>query len=80
VAQTVQIDPEVVAAIRVLAGFSQAALARECGISVQYMSDIERGRRRGSPAVAKRIAQALGVPVRSILITPDDDEHEQGAA
>ncbi|PZN04869.1 helix-turn-helix transcriptional regulator [Thermaerobacter composti] len=46
---------------RVKAGFSQRAFARFVGVSSGYMSQIELGRRNVSPAVAKRICEALGV-------------------
>lgn len=38
-----------------------AVLSQKVGVSVAYLSDIERGNRRGSPAVIDRIADSLGV-------------------
>ena len=39
---------------------SQSDVAKRCTISRQYYNFIERGRRRPSPDVAKRIAAVLG--------------------
>lgn len=43
-------------------------LARSVDVSVQYVTDMRAGRRRlkRSPALRRRIADALGVPRRSI--------------
>lgn len=42
--------------------FTQEGLATKCGISRQFYSFIECGKRRPSPDVAKRIATVLGFP------------------
>lgn len=46
---------------RVRAGLSQRALARAAGISSGYMAQIEAGTHDPSPAVAKRLCDALGL-------------------
>lgn len=51
------------ATIRIQQGKSQRALARELGISSGYLSSIESELKIPSPAVAKRIADALGCPM-----------------
>lgn len=62
------IDGPLVVTLRRRAGKTQTALADAAGISKQYLSDIEIGRRKGAnPAVQVGIARALGVPVDVIL-------------
>ncbi len=41
-------------------GYSQAALARELGVSPSYLNQIERNRRPLTPAVRQRLRQVLG--------------------
>lgn len=43
-------------------GMTQQQLAEICGITQGALSDIESGRRNGSPAVMLKLAQALDVP------------------
>ncbi|MCB9458112.1 MAG: helix-turn-helix transcriptional regulator [Anaerolineaceae bacterium] len=56
-------------------GFSQAELSRIAGISVSYLSLLERGKRDPNLSTVEDIAQALEVPV-SILVflAAEDDE------
>lgn len=62
-----EIEPDSLTAIRERSGFSKSKLAVEAGISLQYLCDLEVGRRRGSnPAIAKALAEALNVPVTAI--------------
>jgi ribosome-binding protein aMBF1 (putative translation factor) len=49
------------AGARLKAGLTQAQLADKLGIRQNMVSDYERGRRRYSDAMAKRISQALKV-------------------
>ena len=44
-------------------GLTQEALAEVAGISKPYLSQIESGKRRGSVAVLRALAQALEVPL-----------------
>ena len=46
---------------RKLSGRNLAALAVPAGISVQFLSELERGNRRASPEVFVRICDELGV-------------------
>ena len=43
-----------------------AELSMKAGISAPYLSDIERGNRRGSYATLVKIAEALEMPVEEI--------------
>jgi transcriptional regulator with XRE-family HTH domain len=60
------IDGVAVRVLREKDGQAQSALAKQVGISPQYMSDIEAGRRDAKPDVLKRIAVALNVPLSMI--------------
>ncbi len=51
---------------RLKANLSQAQLAEKLGIRQNMVSDYERGRRKLSPAMAKRIAEILHVKVDRI--------------
>jgi transcriptional regulator with XRE-family HTH domain len=51
---------------RLKANLSQAQLAENLGIRQNMISDYERGKRRLSPAMAKRIAKMLNINVDRI--------------
>jgi ribosome-binding protein aMBF1 (putative translation factor) len=51
---------------RLKANLSQAQLAEKLGIRQNMISDYERGKRRLSPAMAKRIAKILNIKVDRI--------------
>lgn len=53
--------------IRQHGGFSQEEIAHRAGIHVTYLSGIERGRRNPSLRNLRRIARALGVPVKELF-------------
>jgi ribosome-binding protein aMBF1 (putative translation factor) len=53
-------------AARLKAGLSQSQLAEKLGIRQNMISDYERGKRRLSPAMAKRIAKILQIKVDRI--------------
>ncbi len=61
-------------AMREEKGFSQQALATRCGISFQQLQKYERGKNRVSTARLHAIAQALGVPISSLLKGLDSGE------
>ena len=44
-------------------GLTQGELAEKVGIAQGHLSDIEAGRRNGSPETMERIARALEVPI-----------------
>lgn len=48
-------------------------LARLAGLSQPHLSNIEMGKRQASPAVAKRLAEVLRVPLVAILVEPHED-------
>lgn len=49
------------ARIRKERGLTQEQLAERCGLSQQYLSDLERGKRNPTIVTIYEIAQALGV-------------------
>lgn len=46
---------------RTLRGLSQAALAKKTGVSVSYISMLERGEREGTLATFEAVAKALRI-------------------
>jgi len=55
--------PEAVKAVRTKSGLTQAQLASLVGISPNYMSEVESGRRSLGPDVLKQVAHVLNVPL-----------------
>lgn len=53
-------------AVREKKGMTLAQLAEKIGKTAPYLSDIERGNRRGSYETLNLIAQALEMPVEEI--------------
>jgi transcriptional regulator with XRE-family HTH domain len=62
------LDPSALKAERTLKRLSQAKLAADAGISVGYIGMIELGQRNPRAEVIRRLADALGVPVRRITV------------
>lgn len=57
-------DPKKIVRLRILAGRSQAAVARGAKISAPYLCDIEKGKTKNpSPEVLARIAEQIGCAV-----------------
>ena len=54
-------------------GLSLRELSRRSGVSLSYLSEIERGRKPGSVAAMTRIAAALGVTIDSLVIGEQQD-------
>jgi DNA-binding XRE family transcriptional regulator len=52
-------------------GMSQLELAAAAGTTQSYISDLERGKKRGNPELLKKIARALGVPLDLLVADPD---------
>ncbi|MFV8136482.1 helix-turn-helix domain-containing protein [Mycolicibacterium conceptionense] len=48
---------------RIKDGIDLTQLAAKSGLSLSYLSDLERGRRLPNPRVLKAVAKALNVPV-----------------
>lgn len=55
-----------VKAIREALGHRGGMFATQCSISHAYLSNVEAGRKQPSSAVARRIADELGVPLAAI--------------
>jgi DNA-binding XRE family transcriptional regulator len=53
--------------IREWRGMIQSELAVSAGISQNYLSEIENGRRKGPAELQKKFARALGVPVDVLI-------------
>ena len=58
---------EVIRAKRLELGYSQEALAHECGVHRTYMGSIERGERNLSLLNILRIAKVLGIKSSELL-------------
>lgn len=68
-----RIHPTALVAIRSKDGLSQLDLAGRADVSQSYLSELEKGRKADvSPAVARRLANALAVPLSAITLPPDD--------
>ena len=65
-AKTVLIDTDRLVSIRTKRGLSQGRLGALIGRSQGSIGDYERLARRPTPAVLKRIADALGVTVKEL--------------
>jgi len=70
-----------IASHRKLIGLSQRALANQAGIAAPFLSQIEHGDRQPSPAVLRRLADALGVPLAAITnAVPEPEPGDEQAA
>lgn len=67
------LNPYALRVIRERSGLSLSELARLADISQPHLSNLERGRRRASPATVRRLAAALKVPVPALLADPVPD-------
>ena len=65
-----QVNPHALRVIRERSGLSISELARRAGLSQPHLSNLEAGRRRASPGVVRRLADALQVPL--LALVPDD--------
>lgn len=63
----VQINTAALRVIRERSGLSVTALAEAAGIKQAHLSNIEAGRRKGSPEVVTALAAALKIPLVAIL-------------
>lgn len=48
-------------------GLTQTALSREAGVTQNYLSELENGKRTGSVEVWLRLARALDLPVEHVV-------------
>ena len=67
-----RVNGPAIRAIRERGGQRQLDLASGAGIDRAYLAHIEAGRRQPSAPVARRLAEALKVPLIAILASPDD--------
>lgn len=61
-----------VRAIREALGIKHGVFAVDCDITPGYLTNIEKGHKQPSPAVAQAIARRLGVPLDTITYTVED--------
>ncbi len=66
-----------VAELRVAKGLSQKEFAREAGVSISTLKDMERGVKEGHPTSRAKVAKALGVPVMDLYQLVKDPAHSQ---
>ena len=59
---------------------SQNELARRCGISRGYMSQLMRGERSPSPRLRRRIQEVLGVDDFHVLFIVVEPEEQEGGS
>ena len=57
--------------IRVAKDVTQDELCKKAGISVNFLSQVENGRKGVSHAVAERMATVLGIPVSFLYLLAD---------
>jgi len=61
--------------IRYVVGKTQNDVCAHAGISINFLSQLENGRKDLSHAVAGRLADALGVPVSFLYVLADASGH-----
>lgn len=61
-----------VRAIREALGLRHGVFAVQCEITPGYLTNIEKGIKQPSPAVAAAIANRLGIPLDAIQYTVED--------
>jgi transcriptional regulator with XRE-family HTH domain len=70
----VRINGEALKAIREKDGHSQASLARLSGITQSRISEFEAGAEPVRAGTAKKLADALGVPMSAITVADEPSE------
>ena len=50
---------------------TQAVLAQRVGISQSYLAGLEKGKRKGDPALFLRLARALDVPMEALVASDE---------
>lgn len=68
-----QVNGPVIKRLRTDAEWTGAEFARECGISPQYLCDIEAGRRPAPIKLARKIAHTLELTLRDIAAPVEVD-------
>lgn len=83
--ETTALDPEdvrvgaTIRALRKAHGLSPSELARAVGKSEQLIGFIERGQRRATPEVCRKIADTLRIPLAAITVA-DYEQIRQAAS
>jgi transcriptional regulator with XRE-family HTH domain len=70
----VKINPDSLRALRERSGWSVSKFAAACEISTGYLSNIEAGRKPGSPEVITRMADVLDVPLQALISAWDPEQ------
>lgn len=72
---TRNVNGAAVKALREALGHRGGEFATRCEISHAYLSNVEHGRKQPSAAVARRLADELGVPLAAITypVVADED-------
>lgn len=60
--------------LRIARNLSQEALAFEADIALNYLSEIERGKRNPTILIIDRLAKALGVPIVLLVVATSERE------
>ena len=55
-------------------GLTQKKLSAEVGASQSYIADLEAGRRKGDPALIKRLAKALKVRMEDLVVDASEEK------
>lgn len=58
-------------ALRKGQGLTQEKLAEKCGLSVQYLGDVERGKANPTLAIVEKIGLALDIPIGELFNIED---------
>lgn len=70
----ITVNGHAVRALRDALGYDIPTFAKAVGVSVPFMSRIERNKRQPSPMVRARMVAVLGVPLNAITMHPDELE------
>lgn len=65
--------PDYFARQRIMKGLSQRELARKAGLSHTYISMLERSLKTVGPRSAKKLSDALEVPMEELFIIKSED-------
>ena len=69
--QTFDLAPAI-KSIREARGWTQSQLAQLWGVTVNFISQVENGRRGVSPRTMEVLAETLGIPVSFLYVLADD--------
>jgi transcriptional regulator with XRE-family HTH domain len=66
---------EALRTIRSRKGVTQDALSKRTGLTINFLSRLENGKKGVSPQVVERIAEALAIPVSFLYLLGDRSEN-----